>query len=90
METDIRRDGQSYDVPADLLVYGAGMMTNTHWLKGSGINTALDGSIQVDARCRTNVPGIYAAGTVVSPSLDHANSFPLGKEVASLLLGEIL
>ena len=86
----LRRGGQSYDVPADLLVYGAGMMANTHWLKGSGINTGLDGSIQVDAGYQTNVPGIYAAGTVVSPSLDHADSFAMGKEVASLFLGEAL
>ena len=89
-QVTLRRDGQSYDVPTDLLVYGAGMMANTHWLKGSGINTALHGCIQVYAGYQTNVPGIYAVGTVVSPSLDHADSFAMGKEVASLLSGGTL
>ena len=72
---------------ADLLVYGAGMMANTHWLKGSGISTAEDGTLQVDAGYQTNVPGIYAAGTVIAPSLDHVDSLAMGKEVASLLGG---
>ena len=81
------RAGEMYSVDADMLVYGVGMMANTHWLKGSGIGTAVDGTIRVDAGYQTNVPGIYALGTVVAPSLDHADSLAMGKEVASLLNG---
>ncbi len=85
-----RRDGQQQRVPADLLVYSAGMMANTHWLKGSGILTAPDGSIVVDRGKHgysTNIPGIYAVGTAVSPSLNHTGSIAMGKEVVSLLHG---
>ena len=83
----VRSAGELSSVEADLLVYGAGMMANTHWLKGSGISTAEDGTIQVDAGYQTNVPGIYAVGTVIAPSLDHVDSLAMGKEVAALLGG---
>ena len=83
----IIRMGKIISVEADLLVYGAGMMANTRWLKGSGIDTAEDGTIQVNADYETNVSGIYAIGTVVAPSLDHVDSLAMGKEVASLLGG---
>ena len=82
-----RRDGQLFDVPADTLVYGTGMMANTHWLKGSGIITGEYGTIQVSSFYQTNVQGVYAVGTVIAPSLDHAGSIAMGKEVASLLVG---
>ncbi len=82
-----RRDGEFFDVPADTLVYGTGMMANTHWLKGSGIITGEYGTIQVNSFYQTNVQGVYAVGTVIAPSLDHAGSIAMGKEVASLLIG---
>ncbi len=82
-----RRDGEFFDVPADTLVYGTGMMANTHWLKGSGIITGEYGTIQVNSFYQTNVQGVYAVGTVIAPSLDHAGSIAMGKEVASLLVG---
>ena len=83
----VRSAGEFSHIEADLLVYGAGMMANSHWLKGSGIVTTGDGRVQVDAGYQTNVPGIYAVGTVVAPSLDHVDSLAMGKEVASLLGG---
>ncbi len=86
----LRRDGQLFDVPADTLVYAVGMKANTHWLKGSGVITGPEGAIQAETLYRTNVPGIYAVGTVVAPSLDHADSIAMGKEVAFLLAGRPL
>lgn len=83
-----RRDNRLFDLPADTLVYSVGMVANTHWLRGSGVITGLDGTIQVDADFQTSVAGVYAIGTVVAPSLDHADSLAMGKEVASLLVGE--
>lgn len=82
-----RRHGQLFELEADTLVYGAAMMGNTHWLKGSGIITGVYGTIQVDTYYRTNMAGIYAVGTVVAPSLDHADSLAMGKEVATHLIG---
>ena len=85
-----RRDGRLFDLEADTLIYAVGMMANTHWLKGSGIITKSDGAIEVDRHYQTNIPGIMAMGTIVSPSLDHAGSIAMGKEVASLLIGGLL
>ena len=86
-QVTLRQHGEARQVTVDLLVYSAGMMANTHWLKGSGVQLASNGAIAVDANYRTNVPGIYAIGTVLVPSLDHADSLHMGKEVASLLTG---
>lgn len=85
-----RRDGRLFELAADTLIYAVGMMANTHWLKGSGITTKADGAIAVDGNYQTNIPGIFAIGTVVSPSLDHVDSIAMGKEVASLLIGGFL
>jgi thioredoxin reductase len=69
----LRRDGQLIDLPANTLVYAMGMMANTTWLKGSDVALDAHGAILMDERYETNVPEIYAIGTVVAPSLDHAN-----------------
>jgi thioredoxin reductase len=83
----LRREGQVFDLAADTLIYAAGMIANTHWLRGSGIVTTGNGAIQVNARCQTNIDGIFAVGTVVAPSLDHASSIAMGQRVAALLNG---
>lgn len=76
-----------FTLPADTLIYGTGMQANTHWLKGSGLALTTDGALEVNRHYQTSIPGIYAMGTVVSPSLDHAHSLHMGKEVAALLSG---
>lgn len=81
-----RADAQ-FTLLADTLVYSAGMQANTHWLKGSGLALTAQGAVEVDQHYSTSVPGIYAMGTVVSPSLDHEASLAMGKEVAALLSG---
>lgn len=86
---ELRRDGRAYELEADTLVYAAGMMANTHWLRGSGVAVEEDGAIAVDDHYRTNVPGIYAIGTVISPCLDHTSSLSMGQDVASVLAGEM-
>ncbi|HEV2580024.1 MAG TPA: FAD-dependent oxidoreductase [Ktedonobacteraceae bacterium] len=84
-----RRDEAIFQAAADSFVYGVGMMAHTHWLAGSGIELSPRGAIAVDERYRTNIPGIYAIGTVVAPSLDHTGSIMMGKEVALHLQGGI-
>ena len=44
----------------DAVVVGAGMVPDVGWLRGSGV--ALDRGVVTDARCRTNVDEILAAG----------------------------
>ena len=81
------RTGEFFSLSADTLIYGAGMRANTHWLKGSGLALDAQGALRIDQHYQTSVPGIYAMGTVVSPSLDHTSSLKMGKEVAALLSG---
>jgi 3-phenylpropionate/trans-cinnamate dioxygenase ferredoxin reductase subunit len=64
----IRREGERFEVAlaggrtvvADAVVVGAGMRPATGWLAGSGVR--VDGGIVTDSACRTDVPGILAAG----------------------------
>jgi alkyl hydroperoxide reductase subunit F len=38
-----------------------GLLPNTTWLKGA-VNLSKHGEIEIDARCNTSVPGVFAAG----------------------------
>ena len=38
-----------------------GLLPNTAWLKGT-VNLSKHGEIEIDARCQTSVPGVFAAG----------------------------
>ncbi|TXK42350.1 NAD(P)/FAD-dependent oxidoreductase [Nonomuraea sp. C10] len=49
-------------VEGDVVVVGVGMVPNVEPLAGSGID--LDDGVLTDEYCRTNVPGVYAAGDV--------------------------
>ncbi len=44
----------------DLVVVGKGIQPNVEWLDGSGVG--LGRAVRVDARCRTNLPNVFAAG----------------------------
>jgi len=66
---DGRVTGVSLDdgstVPADLVVVGTGVLPNTEWLAGSGIQLhERDRGILSDATLCTGPPGVYAAGDV--------------------------
>lgn len=51
---------------ADLVVLGLGATPATGWLEGSRLAFAPDGSVVADARMETTLPGVYAAGDVVT------------------------
>lgn len=53
-------NGDSF--PADVVLIAVGVVPNTGFLAGSGIN--VDTGIVVDKYLQTNLPGIYAAGDV--------------------------
>ena len=42
-----------------------GLVPNTEWLKGT-VALSPRGEIEIDARCETSIPGIYAAGDVTT------------------------
>ncbi|WP_017583694.1 NAD(P)/FAD-dependent oxidoreductase [Nocardiopsis valliformis] len=49
-------------LPADVVVVGIGMVPNTEWLAGSGLNT--DNGVLCDAGCVTENPAVVAVGDV--------------------------
>ncbi len=42
-----------------------GLLPNTEWLKGT-VALSRHGEIEIDARCATNIPGVFAAGDVTT------------------------
>lgn len=60
VESVVLDDGAS--IPADVVVLGVGAYPMTDWLAGSGLE--IDDGVVCDEFCRTNRPGIYAAGDV--------------------------
>lgn len=62
VERAVTRNGQRFE--CDLAVVGLGIEPVTDPIAGAGVS--LDNGIVVDEYCRTNVPGIYAAGDVAN------------------------
>jgi len=55
------------EYPTDLVVVAIGVVPNTAWLKGSGVELdERSGGILVDQRLETNVEGVFAAGDCAS------------------------
>lgn len=74
----------------DRVLVATGRKPNTEALNAAGIGLTLDSSgfIEVDERCRTNVPNVYAIGDVVrGPMLAHKASEE-GVSVAEHIAGE--
>lgn len=66
--------GQAQKAVFDKLIVSIGRVPNTIGLNAEGVGLALDerGFIQVDAECKTNLPGVWAVGDVVrGPMLAH-------------------
>ncbi len=61
-------------LPADLVIAAAGVQPNVGFLEGSGV--ACQRGVLTDDRCRSSVPGIYAAGDCAE-AFDHATGKPL-------------
>ena len=53
------------ELPADLVVLGLGVRPNVRLAQEAGIPLGPSGGIAVDARMRTQVPGVWAAGDCV-------------------------
>jgi alkyl hydroperoxide reductase subunit F len=56
-------DGREMDIPADGTFVEMALLPNTGML-GDLVETNEEGFIKVDCHCRTNVPGLFAAGDV--------------------------
>jgi len=82
-------DGE-HKLQVDRLLVAAGRRPNTDDIGAEDIGLRLDGRgfIEVDASCRTNLPGIYAIGDVVrGPMLAHKASEE-GVAVAERIAGQ--
>jgi len=70
--TNAKGEAQSVDV--DKLIISIGRVPNTVGLNADAVGLKLDarGAIEVDAECRSNLPGVWAVGDVVrGPMLAH-------------------
>ena len=56
-----RLTNESHHLELEGIFVQIGLLPNTDFLKGT-LNLSKYGEIEIDARCETSVPGIYAAG----------------------------
>lgn len=84
------KDGQAQKLDADRLIVSVGRIPNTEGLNADAVGLKLDerGRIDVDDHCRTNLPGVWAVGDVVSgPMLAH-KAMEEAVMVAELMAGQ--
>jgi dihydrolipoamide dehydrogenase len=86
--TGIDTSGKTFD--CDRLIISVGRIPNTDGLGAEAIGLKLDakGFVEVDERCKTNVPGVFAIGDVVrGPMLAHKGEDE-GVMVAEIIAGQ--
>jgi len=84
------KDGKAQKLDADRLIVSVGRIPNTDGLNGEAVGLQLTerGQINVDGHCRTNLPGVWAIGDVVSgPMLAH-KAMEEAVMVAELMAGQ--
>src|SRR5262249_22455432 len=88
------RTGKGRVLECDLVVAGIGIVPNTELLASAGAE--VDNGVLVDARCRTSLPDVFAAGDVTNHAhpifgrlrVEHWNNgFQQGRAAAQSLLG---
>ena len=70
----VDNEGKGQRLEADCLIVSVGRLPNTDGLNAEAVGLKLDerGCVDVDAQCRTNLPGVWAVGDVVAgPMLAH-------------------
>ena len=84
------KNGRAARLEADRLIVSVGRIPNTEGLNAGavGLKSNERGQIEVDAQCRTNLPGVWAIGDVVrGPMLAH-KAMKEGVQVAELIAGQ--
>ena len=84
------KDGKAQKLDADRLIVSVGRIPNTDGLNAEAVGLQLTerGQINVDGHCRTNLPGVWAIGDVVSgPMLAH-KAMEEAVMVAELMAGQ--
>lgn len=62
----VTQNGKSVNIDTDGVFVFVGLMPNTGFLAGSGVELDEQGFIKTDFRLQTNIPGIFASGDVRS------------------------
>jgi len=78
----------SFSSDAVLLSVGKKAVTSKLLPERAGIISDRKGFIKVDGSCRTNVPGIYAAGDVTGPPFLAHRAIAMGRVAAEAICGE--
>jgi dihydrolipoamide dehydrogenase len=84
------KEGKAQKLEADRLIVSVGRIPNTDGLNAEAVGLQLTerGQINVDGHCRTNLPGVWAIGDVVSgPMLAH-KAMEEAVMVAELMAGQ--
>jgi dihydrolipoamide dehydrogenase len=84
------KDGKAVKLEADRLIVSVGRIPNIEGLNAGAVGLKLNerGQIEVDAHCKTNLPGVWAIGDVVrGPMLAH-KAMEEGVQVAELIAGQ--
>ena len=60
-----RNSSEFHHIDLEGVFVQIGLVPNTDWLKGT-VELSPRGEIEVDARCQTSLPGVFAAGDVTT------------------------
>jgi dihydrolipoamide dehydrogenase len=87
---DVRlADGTVERLPADFVFLGTGERACSEpFVASLGVSTDERGSIAVDARMRTSVPGVYAVGDLIGPPMEMFKARKCGMTAARNIMGE--
>jgi len=62
----IDKEGKASELKADAVILAFGLVPNNEIFQDLGLDLDYEGRIKTDQRQKTNIPGIYAAGDIVS------------------------
>ena len=73
--SNIKLETQKGEIYTDMVILSVGVTPDTAFLQNSGIERNARGSIEVNARMETSIPGIYAVGDAVTVK-NHITGLP--------------
>jgi 2-oxopropyl-CoM reductase (carboxylating) len=82
-------DGHTVTLEADMVFMGTGERAQSQpFVDALGVTVDARGSIRVDARMRTSVPGVYAIGDMIGPPMEMFKARKCGMTAARNIMGE--
>lgn len=82
-------DGSTRSLDADFVFVGTGERARSApFVESLGVEVDARGSVVVDARMRTSVPGVYAIGDLIGPPMEMFKARKCGMTAARNIMGE--